>query len=363
MARMINFYAGPAALPESVVKETQAELLELSGSGTSVLETSHRSKEYEAIHTEAIALLKELIGLGDDYTVLFLGGGASLQFAMVPMNFLPKDGSADYILTGAWSQKALKEAKILGKPRVAATTEKDGVFTRIPKQSELNLDPKAAYVHLTSNNTIFGTQWRSFPNTGAVPIVADMSSDILSRRFDPKPFGLIYAGAQKNLGPAGVTVVIVRNDFLAKAAAGIPTMMAYPTHAKENSLYNTPPCFAIFVMNKVLRWVKANGGVAGMEKVNQAKANLIYSTIEGSGGFYRNPIPDPADRSWMNVVFRLPSEELEDKFVKEGKKTGFLGLKGHRSVGGIRVSQYNANQLPAVEAVTQFMKDFSKANG
>jgi phosphoserine aminotransferase len=363
MARKHNFYAGPAALPLEVLEEAQKELLDFQNSGCSVLETSHRSKEYDKVHMESIALMKELMGLDDKYQVLLLQGGASLQFAMVPMNFMFDGKSADYIITGSWSKKALKEAKIIGTPRVAATTEKDGVFTTIPAQNQLDLDAKAVYCHITSNNTIFGTQWQKFPNTGSVPLVADMSSDILSHRFDPAPFGLIYAGAQKNLGPAGLTVVIVRNDMLEKTNPKLPTMLSYNTHAKENSLYNTCPCFPIYIMNKVLHWLKDKGGVAAMEKINDAKAKLLYGAIDGSGGYYHNPIPADS-RSKMNVVFRLAKgEEIEKKFVAEGTAAGFLGIKGHRSVGGIRVSMYNATSLASIEQFVAFMKDFAKKNG
>lgn len=362
MARLRNYYAGPAALPLEALEAAREELLDFQGAGVSVMETSHRSKEYDQVHNGTIALVKELIGLDERFRVLLLQGGASMQFAMVPMNLLAEGTSADYVLTGSWSQKALKEAKIIAAARVAATTEEDGLFRSIPKQADLDLDAKAVYCHITSNNTIFGTQWRTFPNTGAVPLVADMSSDILSRRFDPQPFGIIYAGAQKNLGPAGVAVVIIREDVLAKCVKGLPTLLSYGTHADKNSLFNTPPCFAIYMMNKVLTWIKANGGVAGMEKENAAKADLIYGTIDGSNGFYRNTIATE-DRSQMNVVFRLPSEELEKQFVAEGLAAGFLGLKGHRSVGGIRVSMYNANRLDSVREVVAFMKDFATKNG
>lgn len=362
MARLHNFYAGPAALPEEVIKEAQAELLDFAGSGVSVMETSHRSKEYDAVHTGAMALVKELMGLGDDYEVLFVQGGASMQFALIPMNLLGDGKSADYILTGSWSLKAVKEAKRFGTANVAATTEEDGVFRTIPKAADLKLDPKVQYCHLTSNNTIFGTQFRSFPNVGNVPLVADMSSDILSRRFDPKPFGIIYAGAQKNLGPAGVALVIIRKDILAQCSDDLPTMMKYKTYAEKQSLFNTPPCLTIYMLNKVLNWVKRNGGVEGMEKQNEAKAKLLYGAIDGSGGFYKNTIPAD-DRSWMNVVFRLPSEDLEKKFVADGLAGGFVGLKGHRSVGGIRVSMYNANPLSAIQELVDFMADFQKKNG
>jgi phosphoserine aminotransferase len=362
MARLRNYYAGPAALPLEALQAAQKELLDFAGSGVSVMETSHRSKEFDHIHNETIALVKELMGLDDKFDVLLLQGGASLQFAMVPMNLIPKGQSADYIITGSWSKKAIKEAKIIASARVAATTEIDGVFRAIPKQEALDLDPKAAYCHITSNNTIYGTQWGRFPNTGNVPLVADMSSDILSRRFDPAPFGLIYAGAQKNLGPSGLVVVIIRKDVLEKSNEGLPTMLSYRTHAKENSLFNTPPCFSIYMMNKVLHWVKGRGGVAVLEKENQAKGKLIYGAIDQSNGFYKNTIA-AQDRSLMNVVFNLTTEELEKKFVADALVAGFLGVKGHRSIGGIRASIYNANGLDSVTDFVAFMKNFAAKNG
>jgi phosphoserine aminotransferase len=362
MARVHNYYAGPAALPLEAIRAAQEELLDFRGSGMSVMEISHRSKEYEGLHNETIALIKELMGLGENFKVLFLQGGASLQFAMVPMNLLTREKSADYVLTGSWSKKAIKEAKLFGTARIAATSEKDGVFFRIPKQKELDLDANAVYCHITSNNTIFGTQWRKFPDTGGVPLVADMSSDILSRRFDPAPFGLIYAGAQKNLGPSGVTVVIVREDMLDKMNKGLPTMLTYQTHVGENSLFNTPPCLAIYMVYQCLKWVKDRGGAQAMEKENEAKAKLIYGAIDENSDFFRCPI-EPESRSYMNVVFRLPNEELENKFISDGKKATFIGLKGHRSVGGIRVSIYNANTLDSVKDMVRFMKDFAAKNG
>jgi phosphoserine aminotransferase len=361
MKRALNFNPGPAVLPLDVLKEAQAELLDFAGTGMSILEVSHRSAEYEKIHNEAQALLRELLGLGDNYKVLFLGGGASTQFLMLPMNYLVEGKTADYILTGAWSKKAHKEAKLIGKTTVAATTEVDGKFARIPKAEELKLTDGAAYVHLTSNNTIFGTEWQSFPVVKA-PLVADMSSDFLWRPFDAKKFALIYAGAQKNLGPAGVTIVVIRDDFLGVAKDGLPTMMSYKTHSENNSLYNTPPCFAIYLVGKVLRWLKGKGGLVTMEKENRTKGDLLYGTIDKHAGFYKAPV-EKASRSYMNVVFRLPSEELEKKFVDEGKKQGMIGLKGHRSVGGIRVSIYNSAPLDWVRSVTQFMEDFVKRNG
>ncbi len=363
MARPYNFYAGPAAIPLPALQAVQSELLDYNGSGLSIMEVSHRGKDYDHVHEETIALVKELMGLDDRFHVLLLHGGASTQFAMVPMNFLPADGSADYILTGEWSKKALKEAKGLGKPRVAATTELEGgVFRAIPKQDQLDLDANAAYCHFTTNNTIFGTQFNTMPQTGDVPLVADMSSDILSRQIDPSPFGLIYAGAQKNLGPSGLALVVIRDDMVGKCKAGVPTMFSYKTHVDKNSLFNTPPCLAIYVMNKVLHWLKGEGGVDAIEKVNAEKAAIIYGAIDGSGGYYRNTIA-PEDRSKMNIVFNLPSEELEKKFVKEGEAAGFIGIKGHRSVGGIRISAYNAAPLQAAKDVAVFMKEFCAKNG
>jgi len=361
MARVRNFYAGPAAIPLSALESAREELLDFAGSGVSVMETSHRSKEYDHVHMETMALVKELMGLGDNFKVMLLQGGASLQFAMVPMNLLSDGVSADYVLTGSWSQKALKEAKIIGSAKIAANTEQNGVFKSIPKQDELDLDPNAAYCHITSNNTIFGTQWKKYPDTGDVPLAADMSSDILSWKFDPSPFGIIYAGAQKNLGPSGVALVIIREDVLDKCRDGLPTLLSYKTHADKDSLFNTPPSFGIYMMNKVLHWLKDQGGVEAMQKINEGKSKLLYGAIDGSNGFYKNNI-SLEDRSNMNVVFRLPSEEMEKKFVADGLSLGFVGLKGHRSVGGIRVSMYNANGLDAVQEVVSFMNDFAAKN-
>ena len=362
MPRLRNFYAGPAALPTEVLEQARDELLDFQASGVSVMETSHRSKEYDQVHNEVVALVKELMGLGDHFKVCMLQGGASLQFAMVPMNLLVDGKSADYIVTGSWSKKAIKEAKIIGSVNVAATTENDGVFTAIPKADQIDLDPNAVYCHITSNNTIYGTQWQTFPDTGGVPLVADMSSDILSRSFDPHPFGIIYAGAQKNLGPSGVALVIIREDILGLCNKNLPTLLQYQTHVDTNSLYNTPPTFGIYMMNKVLNWIKARGGVAAVQKENEQKAKLLYDAIDGSNGYYKNTIA-PEDRSAMNVVFNLGSEELEKKFVADGLAAGFVGLKGHRSIGGIRVSIYNANGLDAVQEVVKFMHNFAAKNG
>lgn len=359
MARIHNFNPGPAALPLPVLERAAREMIEHAGSGMSIMEHSHRGKVYEAVHNEAIALTKELLGVGNDYDVLFLQGGASLQFAMVPMSFIPDGGSADYILTGGWSEKAHKEAQRVGrgKARVAASTGKDGVYTRIPKQSELNLDPGAAYVHITSNNTLFGTQWHSFPDTGGVPLVADMSSDFMWRPFDVSKFGLIYAGAQKNIGPSGLAVVLVRKTLVEKARADVPNILSYKIHAKENSLYNTPNTFGIYMARNVLAYTKELGGLAEIERRNRAKAGALYAAIDADPDFFRAPV-EKESRSTMNVVFRLPSEELEKKFLADATARGLVGLKGHRSTGGIRVSLYNAVTLESTQAVIAFMHEF-----
>ncbi len=359
--RVLNFNPGPAALPLPVLEEAQSELLNFEGTGMSVLEISHRSKEYEAINSEAEALLKELLGVPDNYRVLFLQGGASTQFAAVPLNLTPHGATADYILTGSWAEKAYQEASKFVSTHVAAST-KEGNYQRIPVPDEIKLSDSPAYVHLCSNNTIFGTQWQSFPDFGTVPVIADMSSDILSRRIDAAKFALIYAGAQKNLGPAGVTVVIIRNDLLEKVPAGIPTMLRYDIHAKNDSLYNTPPAFAVYMVNLVLRWLKNSGGLEVMEKRNAEKAGIIYAAIDNSGGFYRGHA-DKDSRSLMNITFRLPSEELEKEFAAAASKEGLVGLKGHRSVGGIRASVYNAMSLEGCQALAQFMAVFQSKNG
>lgn len=361
MNRIWNFNAGPATLPLSVLEKAKNDLPNYDGTGMAVMELSHRSKQYSAIHDKAQALMAELMGLPENYKVLLLQGGASLQFAMVPMNLLGPDQSADYIITGSWSKKALKEAKNVGNVKIAATAE-EGNFVHIPTQDELTLDPAAQYVHITSNNTIAGTQWQTFPETGSVPLVADMSSDILSKKFDVTPFGIIYAGAQKNLGPSGLTVVIIRDDILAKCNSKLPTMLQYPTHANAASLYNTPPTYSIYFLKLVLEWVKELGGTEAIEKRNQDKADLLYGTIDELSGFYKGA-SEVAARSKMNVTFRLPTEELEAQFIAEGLTAGFGGLKGHRSVGGIRVSMYNALEPEGIKALTDFMKAFASKNG
>ena len=358
--RIHNFSAGPAVLPLPVLEQAQRDLLALPGVGMSVVEISHRSKPFDEIILGAEADIRKLAGVSDDYHVLFLQGGASLQFSMVPMNILPAGGKADYIITGSWAQKAMKEARKVGTVNVAATTEPEN-FDRIPTQEDLKLDAEAAYVHLTTNNTIHGTEWKYDPATGSVPLVADSSSDIFSRPIDVNKYALIYAGAQKNLAPAGVTLVIIRKDLLERSPKGMHTMLDYNTHAKERSLYNTPPVFAIYVMRLVLKWLVDQGGLEVVKRRNEEKAKVLYDRID-STEFYRGH-SKPDSRSLMNVTFRLPSEELEKKFVTEATKAGLDGLKGHRSVGGIRASIYNAFPKEGVETLVAFMKEFERTNG
>lgn len=358
--RIFNFSAGPAVLPLSVLEEAQRNLVSLPGVGMSVLEISHRSKAFEAIIQAAEADIRKLAGITDDYHVLFLQGGASLQFSMVPMNLMAVGGKVDYILTGSWSKKAVKEAQKLGRVNVAGGTEQEN-FARIPRQEELKLDPEAAYVHLTTNNTIFGTQWKREPEVGNVPLVADASSDIFCRPINTEKYGLIYAGAQKNLGPAGVTLVIIRDDLLKRSPAGLPTMLDYNTHAREKSLYNTPPAFAIYIVGLVVKWLLNEGGLEAIARRNEEKAELVYDLID-STDFYRGHA-QPESRSLMNVTFRLPSEELEKQFISEATKAGLDGLKGHRSVGGIRASIYNAFPREGIDALASFMKEFARTHG
>lgn len=359
MARVYNFNPGPAALPLDVLQEVQAELLDYQGSGMSILEASHRGKEYMAIHQEAVDNIRKLLAIPDDYAILFLQGGASGQFAMVPMNLLGEGQSADYVNSGAWAAKAIKEAKLIGKVNVIADTGKE-IPTRLPAPDSLKQTPGAAYLHLTSNETIAGTQWKTFPKSDA-PIVADMSSDILSRPFDIKPFGLIYAGAQKNLGPAGVTLVIVRKDLAERVSEKIPVILRYKTHIEENSLYNTPPCFAIYMVALVTRWVMKLGGLEAIARRNAEKAAKLYAVLDASS-FYRGTAVREY-RSDMNVTFRLPSETLEETFIKEASAQKLKGLKGHRSVGGIRASIYNAFPPEGVDALVAFMQEFERKNG
>jgi phosphoserine aminotransferase len=359
MARAHNFNAGPAGLPLPALERAQRELLDFEGTGMSIIEHSHRGKAYEAVHNEAIALVRELLAVPDTHHVLFLQGGASQQFAMLPMNFLPAGKSADYILTGGWSEKAYEEATRVGTVRVAATTAVDKRYTRIPRQAELKLDPEAAYVHLTTNNTLFGTQWHWLPDVGGVPLVADMSSDFMWKRFDISRFALVYAGAQKNIGPSGVVVVLVRKDLIDSARKDIPTIFRYATHAANNSLYNTAPTFSIYLIRNVLAHTREQGGLDKIEQDNRKKGDLLYTTIDQNPDFFRAPV-EKESRSFMNVVFRLPSEELEKKFVAEAAKERMVGLAGHRSTGGIRASIYNAVAYESVERLADFMKDFAK---
>lgn len=361
MATVYNFNAGPAMLPPAVLEQVQAELRDYQGRGMSIMEMSHRSKEFEAVNTQAEATAKKLLGVGDGYRVLFIQGGASTQFAMVPLNFLPPGGSADFIMTGSWAEKAFEEANVIGKGRQAASTQADG-YKRVPRQDELSLSPDAAYVHLTSNETIQGIQFQSFPDVGGKPLVGDMSSDILSRPIDASKFSLIYAGAQKNLGPSGVVLVLLREEWLKKANENVPTMLKYSTHVKNNSLYNTPPSFAVYVLNLVLQWIDKNGGVAGMATRNAQKAKTLYDAIDGSGGYYKGHA-EPASRSAMNVTFRLGDEAKEKAFLTAATAAGMVGLAGHRSVGGIRASIYNAVSLEACQALAALMADFAKKNG
>jgi phosphoserine aminotransferase len=364
MERVINFNAGPAGLPLPALERAKSELLDIGGSGMSIMEHSHRGKLYEGIHNEAIALLRELLSIGDDYHVLFMQGGASQQFAQVPMNFLQPGKSADYIITGHWSERAIEEAGLAvpgAKINTAANTKKDKTFTRVPAQSELKLDPQAAYVHMTTNNTIFGSQWFAEPDVGKVPLIADMSSDFLWRKHDVSKYGMIYAGAQKNIGPSGVVVVVIRKELVEQGRKDLPVIFRYSTFAANNSLFNTPPTFGIYLVRNVLAWAKDLGGLAALEQRNREKGRILYGAIDAEPEYFRAPV-DKAARSLMNVVFRLPTEALEEKFVKDAEKAGMVGLKGHRSVGGIRVSTYNAVSPDNVQTLVGFMKDFSSKN-
>jgi phosphoserine aminotransferase len=358
--RIYNFSAGPAVIPGPVLEQARDEMLSLPDVGMSVMEISHRSKTFDEIIQGAEAGLRDLLGIPKDYTVLFLQGGASLQFAMVPMNFLSLDASADYIVTGSWGKKAVKEAQKFGNVDLAANMA-DGGFTRIPNRDELHLNPSATYVHMTSNETIEGVEFKTEPDVGDVPLVADMSSNILSKPIPVEKYALIYAGAQKNMGPSGVTVVIMREDLLPRVRAGLATMLDYNTHAKNKSLYNTPNTWGIYILNLVCKWLKEKGGLDAMRQENEAKAKLLYDAIDATE-FYRGHA-DPDSRSMMNVTFRLPSEDLEKKFASEATAAGMDGLKGHRSVGGIRASIYNAFPKEGCEALVEFMKEFETKNG
>ncbi|MDV2886899.1 3-phosphoserine/phosphohydroxythreonine transaminase [Alkalihalophilus pseudofirmus] len=354
--QVFNFNAGPSALPKPVLEKAQEELLNFGDSGMSVMELSHRSKTYEAVHQEAKSLLTELLEIPDNYEILFLQGGASLQFSMIPMNLLKEGKTASFVMSGSWSEKALKEAQLVGEAKILSSS-KDENYRSIPEVNSSEINANDAYIHITSNNTIFGTQWSTYPDTKDVPLIADMSSDILSRPIDVSKFGMIYAGAQKNLGPSGVTVVIIRKDLLESANDQIPTILRYQTHAKADSLYHTPPTFAIYMLRNVLQWVKDQGGASGIAQANAKKAQLLYATIDESNGFYTGHATNES-RSHMNVTFTLQSEELTKSFLSEAAEKGFVGLGGHRSVGGCRASIYNAVPLEACEALRAFMVEF-----
>ncbi len=360
LKRVYNFNPGPAVLPLEVLQQAQAELLDFKGTGMSVMEISHRSKEFEAVIQTAEADLRELLGIPSNYKVMFLQGGASLQFAMLPMNLRAAGASADYIVTGTWSKTAIKEAQKLGATRAAANTEADG-FKGLPEK--LDLDPKAAYLHFTSNETIHGVEFFSEPTPpDGVPLICDASSDFISRPIDVTKYAMLYAGAQKNAGPAGVTIVVIRDDMIERTPANLPVMLDYKALAASGSLHNTPPCFAIYMVGLVLKWAKKLGGLPAVEKINRTKAETVYKAIDESGGFYRGHAK-PEARSIMNIPFRLPSEELEDAFAKEAKSNNLIGLKGHRSVGGMRASIYNAMTVEGTQELSKFMKEFQKKNG
>jgi phosphoserine aminotransferase len=359
MTRVYNFSAGPAVIPEEVLAQAREELVDWQGSGMSVMEMSHRGKEFMSIAQQAEADLREILAIPANYKVLFLQGGASTQFAMIPMN-LAANGKADYINTGSWSKKAITEAKLLTQVNIAATTESTK-FTRAPEQGELKLDSSAAYVHYTPNETIGGVEFSYVPETGDVPLVADMSSTILSRPIDVSRYGIIYAGAQKNIGPAGLTVVIIRDDLLDKAGNNVPAMLNYKIHAENESMYNTPPTYAWYVAGLVFQWIKRKGGLSAMAEINMRKADKLYAAIDNSS-FYQNPV-ERGSRSWMNVPFTLADAELDATFLSEAKQAGLVTLKGHRSVGGMRASIYNAMPEAGVDALIAFMADFEKRHG
>ena len=358
--RIFNFSAGPAVMPLPVLEQAQRELVSLPGVGMSVMEISHRSKAFEDLLNGAIADIRELAGVPANYRVLMLQGGASLQFSMVPMNLMSAGSAADYVDTGTWADKAIKEAKRVGRVNVTGSTKADN-FNRIPRASELTFTPDAAYVHITSNNTIEGTEWHALPDTGGVPLVADASSDIFSRPIDVGRFGLIYAGAQKNLGPSGVTLVIIREDLLSRSRSDLPTMLSYKVQAENNSLYNTPNTFGVYILGLTMKWIKSLGGLPAVARANERKASTLYAEVDRTG-FYRGTAQKES-RSLMNVTFRLPSEELEKAFEKDATAAGLDGLKGHRLVGGMRASIYNAFPQEGVDALVQFMREFERTNG
>jgi phosphoserine aminotransferase len=359
-SRIYNFNAGPAALPIEVLEEIKDSFLNFGGSGMSITEISHRSKWFDDVINDAVARTRRLLSLDDKFHVLFIQGGASLQFCMIPMNLLSKGDSADYVNTGTWSTKAIKEAEIQGKTIKVVASSEDKNFSYIPKNIMFSSD--AVYTHITSNNTIKGTQWASFPDTNGVPLIADMSSDIMCRPFDVDKFGLIYAGAQKNIGPAGVCMVIIREDMLNRVPDTLPSMLKYTTYSSKNSMFNTQPCFTVYAIQLVMKWLEETiGGLEKMAEINRKKARILYEAID-SGDFYKGTA-QPDSRSLMNVTFRLPDEVLEKRFVEQALENGFGGLKGHRSVGGCRASIYNAITVAAIEAFVDFMKTFEKKSG
>ena len=359
MARVYNFSAGPSMLPEEVLKTAAAEMLEYGETGQSVMEMSHRSKEYQAIFDQTVADLREIMNIPDDYEVLFLQGGASTQFAMVPLNLMTKNGKADYIITGQWANKAYKEAARYGKAR-AVVSSADKTYSYIPKTKREDFDPEADYVHICMNNTIYGTKYHELPDTGDIPLVADISSCILSEPIDVTKFGVLYAGAQKNVAPAGVTIVIIRKDLIGNAMDITPTMLNYATHADNGSMFNTPPCYAIYIAGLTFKWIKKMGGLAEMKKINDKKAKILYDFLDSSKLFKGTVVPE--DRSIMNVPFVTGNDELDAKFVSEAKKAGFVNIKGHRTVGGMRASIYNAMPVEGVESLVKFMKKFEEEN-
>jgi phosphoserine aminotransferase len=358
--RVFNFSAGPAVLPEDVLLEVKEDLLNYKGKGMSVMEMSHRSKDYQAIFNDTVARVKKVFGLDEDYEVLFLGGGASTQFLMTALNFCSDDKEANYVLTGSWAKKAYTEAKKAGKKAHIAATSDDRNFNYLPK--DLAFSPNPAFLHITTNNTIYGTQFKKYPEVpNNIPLFADMSSDIMSKPIDVKKFALIYAGAQKNIGPAGVTMVLIRKDIMDRLQPDLPTMLSYKTHIEKDSMFNTPPTFPIYIVGLVMKWIEKKGGLEAIAKINEEKASLIYDTIDNSGGYYKGTV-EKEDRSLMNVTFRLPNEELEAKFISEAAADKMSGLKGHRSVGGCRASIYNAFPMEGTRKLAEFMKEFQKNN-
>ncbi len=361
MSRKLNFAAGPCAIPLEVLEEMKENMVDYQGNGISLAEVSHRHKLYDDVHNEAISLMKELLKVPDNYSILFLGGGGTLAFTMIPMNFLTPGKTADYISSGAWAKKAIDDAKKVGKVNIVYDG-KDNGYSSLPAASSVKASDDSAYFHFTSNETIGGIQWKEWPEVGDVPLICDMSSDIMSRELPVEKFAMIYGGVQKNLGPAGAAFMIIRNDLLERSPDNLTAYLNYKTHADKNAMYNTPPVFTIWGVKLFLEWVRKNGGVSGMEKLSDKKSKLIYNVLDSGDNFYKSPV-EAAFRSTMNIVFRLPSEDLETQFVKEAEAEGMMFLKGHRSVGGCRASLYNGVPVSAVQTLVDFMKEFSRKNG